>query len=66
MNDEPEYQEYEDENGQPAIGLVIHEFEIRGETPDTLYIYKEISKEAADAILNEMRHITTNGRQTNN
>jgi len=56
-DDEPEYREYEDEDGRPSVGLVLHEFEIRGESEDTLYIYKQISKEAAQAILEEMPHI---------
>ena len=52
----------EDETSETGLGLVIHSFEIRADENDNLFIFKEISKEAARQILEEMPHIVINDK----
>lgn len=62
--DRPEFADLEEDEG-PAVGLVLHTFEIRGTTEDDLHIYKAITPEAARAILEEMPHIVTEDKPPN-
>lgn len=57
MTDKPEYEDLIDESDGRGVGLVLHEFEIRSDDEDNLFIYKQISREAAQEILEEMPHI---------
>lgn len=65
--DEQKYDELEiiEEEFDRSRGLVIHQFEIRADDDDNLFIYKEISQEAAQAILEEMPHIVIDKPQSN-
>lgn len=65
--DEQKYDELEiiEEEFDRSRGLVIHQFEIKADDEDNLYIYKEISREAAQAILEEMPHIVIDKIQSN-
>lgn len=62
--DRPEFAELEEDEG-PAVGLVLHTFEIRGTTDEDLHIYNAITREAAQAILEEMPHIVTEDKPPN-
>lgn len=67
VKSEEKYDELEiiEEERDRSRGLVIHQFEIRADDDDNLFIYKEISKEAAQAILEEMPHIVIDKPQSN-
>lgn len=65
MTEKPEYEELLEEEHR-GTGLVLHEFEIRSDDEDNLFIYKQISREAAQEILDEMPHIVVDPPKQSN